>query len=639
MGMGKVIRVYELAVRALAFGVLLMVGQPQLTPTEEHEQQYLAQLSDLSYSPDYIESYWEVRTKTGERVRFRSTAAQQILQYEIDRLLAAGKPIRLKVLKARQQGISTYITALLQARTQSRPGHKAISIADKKELPKKWLDRGRRWYRQTPARLRPALKRSNLTELFFEEFEARYGIGSARGQTPGMGDTLNSVHCSELSNWPGDPDKLVDDLLPAVPKNDPDALVVYESTGEMEGDWWHKQVKKTEAGEDDWVLVFLPWFITEEYVMDPEGLAEREDEYTDEERDFCLVADRWARDNPVHAYLAGYEGITRERMAWRRWTVRNEFSGDLDRFKSKYPATVDEAFLGVGNMAIPAPIVRQHRKTAREPIYRVKLERGQDGKVQMVPYEGVGPEEGWDAHWCVWEDRRHLCEYAIGADVMKGELSDKTVDRSERDWAVIGVLNRRTLATVAEFRGQIQSDKLGDQMLLAGEYWNWAYMANEVNDAGFATLKTIRSYPYLLYRGQKPDRDDDAPLSKFCWITDPGTREMMITDWIRACREEHNTGFEGKITVYSEGLAQEEQTFIVTKTGKKEHRPGCHDDRLFAWMIAYQVHIQCPHIRTSAAGAYDVETEPARMVDTSMYAGGTDPGIAFEREEEGDGWF
>jgi len=159
------------------------------------------------------------------------------------------------------------------------------------------------------------------------------------------------------------------------------------------------------------------------------------------------------------------------------------------------------------------------------------------------------------------------------------------------------VLNRRTLATTALLHGAIEPDKLGEQMLLAGYFFNEAWMANEVNAAGMATLSAIRSYPRLMPREGAPDYSvapEDRPLEKLCWRTTTTSRDMLIDSYIANCRHDRIMGWSKKIRCLSAELAREESTFVRTKTGKREHRPTCHDDVLFATMIADRVHRTCP---------------------------------------------
>ena len=570
---------------------------------------------------NYVQGFWKVSTKTQGRRRFLLTAAQRIVEYEISGLQRRGIQPRVKVIKARRQGISTYSVARNFQRISTIPYHKAYSIADKLLLPQEWLRWTKQWYNETPRILQHHLAASNAIEMWFDQFGSQYTIASQLGQKPGMGLQLHDLHCSELAAW-GTPQKIMDDLLPGVPKFDPNSSVIWESTGELAGDWWHNQILMTLDGADDFIVIFLPWFITAEYRTHPGGLTP--EQYTDEEHDVVRIADQWAEDHPEHRDLAEFGGITPGQIAWRRWVIANEFSGDTEMFQSKYPAVLSESFLGVGNMALPLSIVQHHTSTARPAPEHVLLVRHGD---RIVPekYEGQGP------HWEIWNHPESPCEYAIGGDVAQGALSDRENERSERDFSSAPIMNRRRLRFDAVFHGRLPPDLFGQQMRLGAEYYNWAYAGAEVNDAGWAVVVEFKDYPHVLMRMGAVDDDDERDITKMFWKTTPSSRKLLISDWRAACAPSPQGGYGDSVEILSERLVAEEKTFILKASGKAEHRNGCFDDELFGHMIAWQVHLQCPHIRESSFSAENI-VETQEGIPAYSYVGGRDP-VADDEEE------
>jgi len=577
----------------------------------------------------YAAAFWTVTAKSGEPVPFVANAAQLIVLDEIERQERAGLPVRLVIVKARQQGISTLMTALLQHRCQTRRGHRAISIADRLELPRLWLRRAVQWHEQTPARLRPRLEASNALELFFEDLDSRYSIGSEGGAQPGMGMTLHDSHLSEVSNW-RNYRPVTSRLYPAVPKM-PETLIAIESTGEMEGDDFHTEAMRAAEGDSDFRLVFLPWWLTGEYRLPATFKAA---DYTDEEREAVARAAEWAVNNPAQADLAGFRGLEPAHVAWRRWVLANEFGGDLDLMRSRYPGRLAEAFLSVGAQAIPVSITRHHQSTAREPIAVGRLEWAGGGGVEWVD----DPRGAWS----VYEPGYEYCEYAIGADVAEGRSSDPADERADRDWSCAGVLNRRTLSTVATFRARVEADAFGDELLKGARFWCDAWMSPECNSAGMATLARVREYPYLMPRDGTPDQLDDRALDRLGWRTTPQTRDQLIDEWIAACNPNPSGDYEGRVTCLCPTLAGEERTFVRTATGKREHRAGQHDDTLFAYMIALQVHRRCPHVRRHASPVTRAEirqaVESGERLD-SRFGGGVDTwALDLDDAAEADGY-
>jgi len=567
----------------------------------------------------YTGTFWQVQPKVGVPIPFQFNSSQKIIYYEMQKMRKAGKPVRLKILKSRQLGVSLFSTAFCQQRTMTIPGHSAISIADKKELPQRWLKRSRRWYDESPISVRPSLAISNINELYFDKMNSRYSIGSEAGQTPGMGDTIHTVHCSELSNW-GNAIKVMADLNPCIPSGDVDSTVIWESTGEIAGDWWHEQIMLTLVNGDDYRLVFLPWFIHDEYRKKPEENII----LTEEEKELTKIAKKWKRDNRAHAKLIDFKGLCPTHIAWRRWAIKNDFAGDLEMFKSKYPATINEAFLNVASLVFQRTMLEHHTAQASQPVRHVRLEmRGDD--IVAIDAPEVGP------HWKIWEEPLEHCEYAIGGDVAEGALSDKEDDRSERDYSAAAVLDRRNMRFVATFHGRVPADIFGDELWKAGIYYNEAYLGPEINNNGQATITVLKDYPNLLMRAQMPDNSEERDITKLGWKTDLSSRNLLIDQWAEMCRHDPHTGYENKIIICDEMLVHEEKTFVITKSGKREHRRRCHDDMLFAHMIALQVHLRCPHHFDLIHPG--IEPGGKLYMLPSRYAGGMDEELFEENQE------
>ena len=542
---------------------------------------------------------WRVIPKGGGIIPFKFNGAQRKIHAAAEKMLATGRQLHMKILKYRQGGVSTYCAGRVQSACQSHWGFGGLSIADKKDLPAQWLRRGRRWYYETPPALRPALEASNANELYFEEIGSRYTIASQEGQTPGMGYTIRGLHCSEMGDWTN-PKKVLDDLLPAIPKNDAEGFVIYEGTGQAVGGWWYDSWELSKKGEDDFATVFLPWFLQEDYRMDPKEVLDLDQE---------------------EQHLVTAFDLDRDQLAWRRWAIRNEFEADIDRFRCKYPATEAEAWIDVGQLAIRPEILRHHAELVKEPLRRVRLHWA--GDKEHVLAEPVGLDYRGPA-WDIWEEPNNLFDYAVGGDVMEGVLADQDDPRSELDWSTGAVLNRWEYRFAASMRWRGDPDKHGDELEKCATWYNAAWASPEINSPGWATLTAMRDYPHLFQREGPPDAlAGELPLKAYGWKTTPMNRDQLIDDWIAGCRPEEHTGFEGKIEVYDAGLLDEERNFVKKKSGKREHRPGKHDCKLFGHMIALQVHQRCPRGETESDrdAQHTLEMRARRGIE---YSGGFD---------------
>ena len=75
--------------------------------------------------PFYSKASLKIRTKLGEITNLKLNPAQKILQKAVDKQLKAEKKIRIIILKARQQGLSTYVGGYLYFNVSQNRARKA----------------------------------------------------------------------------------------------------------------------------------------------------------------------------------------------------------------------------------------------------------------------------------------------------------------------------------------------------------------------------------------------------------------------------------------------------------------------------------------------------------------------------------
>ena len=78
--------------------------------------------------PFYSKSALKIRTKSGQIAPLKLNPAQQILQNAVDKQMAAEGKIRVIILKARQQGLSTYVGGYLYFSVSQNKARKAMVI-------------------------------------------------------------------------------------------------------------------------------------------------------------------------------------------------------------------------------------------------------------------------------------------------------------------------------------------------------------------------------------------------------------------------------------------------------------------------------------------------------------------------------
>ena len=531
----------------------------------------------------HIAEWWQENLKIGMKESgtgpLLANKQQLDLLYYVSRCLFLQRPVRIIILKARRMGISTAIQALQfyiawhQKNTQGfTAAHKAKSTATMWRMAQLFRD-------EHPDKDKRPILRSNTKELAF----AAPQRSLMQYETGGVGDLgrsgeIHFLHMSEVALMPHATETTAS-VMKCVSKN-PNTFAFKESTangatGQFYEDWKLAVAAFEQAGRNvdkvTWIPLFFSWLDFPEYAM-----AAPEDY-------------EWGELNAEEVRLRDEFGATLDQLYWRRMTIADECGGDPENFLQEFPATADEAFLHSGRPAIPSAIVVRHRKTQRQPKNVIELFRDHNGEVHSRM-----PSESTPWRWLLFEAKVEGLDYAVGGDVMENILSDKQ-DMSRGSDRHAGIcLNRDSMKIAAGGVGQILTDEFGKQLLMLAEWYNMAWGSPEVNSAGLVALKEWRDYPRLYQRPVALDSDQTANHSRYGWRTTTATRNLMIDSWLAHCRMHPIEGWNGQIEVPWKELVDEEQSFVVKPSGKREHDVGAHDDILFAAMIALQVHLDSP---------------------------------------------
>ncbi|HUX02155.1 MAG TPA: hypothetical protein VMY35_14410 [Phycisphaerae bacterium] len=561
----------------------------------------------------WIASRLKIITKAGKQEPLVPNDVQLRIYGHMAAQRAAGHPVRLIVLKARREGVSTGVEGLMFANAYHQPFKKAFVCAHDDIGSNTLFAINRLFEQELPDKERRPTEYSSRQEIIWSApHRSQFKVATAGNTEIGRTAEIHYLHCSEVAFWKSAKKSLLS-VLQAV-SDDPETMIVLESTANgASGEFYERwnaavrQQRERPGSRDGFYPVFISWLDCPEYATALD-VGEKVKPLDDEERRLKAL------------------GATAEQLKWRRNTLREKCNGDEDLYKQEYPATPEDAFITSGRPAIPPKIVARHQATARPPARRVRLVRDAKGKVTA---HGVGPEAQFA--WEVWNEPEEHHDYAVFGDVAEGALSDPADMRSAPDFSAAAVLNRRERRIDAVWHGQTEADYFGEELLKAAQWYNEAWVSPEVNGVGMAALVPIRraNYAKLYQRVKGADRldaGDETPL--WGWKTAPANRDLMIDDWIAACREDPTTGWTEKVGVFSALLADEERTFVRKANGKREHQVGCHDDVLFAAMGVLQLHQNCPRgIRTAWAGE-DEGRRPRSLLRT----GGVDD---FDEETEG----
>lgn len=486
----------------------------------------------------YGEHALKIRTKKAEIVPLRLNHAQLELNAVIEHQLKTIGMVRVIILKARQQGLSTAVGARLYQRVSQARAKKAIVITHKAESTGALFNMTKRYHENVPEILKPSTSYSSKKELVFDKLDSSYMVATAGGDGVGRGETLTHAHLSELAFWPGDAKGTLSGLLDAIP-DAPDTEVYIESTANGVTGPFYEMWKGAVEGTNGYYPLFIPWFLDPGYrTRAPEGFKR-----TPEEED--LVA-RFHLDD--------------DQLYWRRRKIAQK---GIDLFKQEYPAVPEEAFLTTGRPVFDPGALTERLDTLGEPKYRMALEL-----------------DRWVEHpmgeLAIYRDIDPGGTYYIGADVAMGVR--------DGDYSVAQVLDERK-RQVATWRGHVHPDYFAEVLYRLGEAFNFAKIAVENNNHGLLTVNLLYKhwhYPNV-FTHVTEDKMTDLETPQLGFRTDAKTRPMIIDNLRASLRE-------GEIELNDKTTIREMLTFVVKESGKSEADDGCHDDCVMSLCIANHIH-------------------------------------------------
>lgn len=521
----------------------------------------------------YIENFLKIRDKNSRLVPLILNPAQVEFDKIINKCKEDGKLPRFIVLKARQMGLSTYTEALIFANTTTKKFVNSLIIAHEDKATQNLFNMSKLYYEELPDVLRPMKKYSNEKALVFENpindesekkknpgLRSRITVATAGTAESGRSATIHNLHVSELAFFP-DPERSMTALLQSVPDTE-DSLVVVESTANGVGDYFHKMWGQAVRGENEFIPIFLPWFVDPTYSREFRTEAEKQ-QFIEEVNTTSLDMD----GNIIHTEefeLKEKFDLTYEQLNWRKYTIRNKCNGDIEIFHQEYPSTPEEAFIASGRPKFSVSALKKYMKLKKKGKRGYLEEKG--SRIEFIP-----DEKGYIE---VWEDPIPGKYYAIGADVAEG-LSD-----GDYSCAIVGDSN---FETVAMWHGHIDPDLYGDELYKLAKYYNDAYLGVENNNHGLTTLKKLQDREYWnIYFQKTYDRVSDQITSKMGWNTNSKTKPLMIDKLAEFIREMY-------LGIYSDLIISECLTYVINDNGTTDAQEGCHDDTVMALALLLQL--------------------------------------------------
>lgn len=291
----------------------------------------------------------KIRTKSGELHPFRWNAAQRLLHEKLEQQLEEKGWVRAIVLKGRQQGCSTYVAARFYKRTTTQVGKRTMILTHLDAATQNLFGMCKTYYELSDPALKPAIKANSGTELSFSRLRSGYKVATAGSKSAGRSDTVQYLHGSEVAFWPN-AQEIMAGLGQTVPLL-PGSEVILESTANGLGNLFHQMWTLAVEGKSDFMPVFIPWFVQDEYRRE----VPVDFQMTEAEAEYAEAFD-----------------LDMDQIYWMRTKIDTDFAGDPDWFNQEYPATPDLAFLKVGHKPLIQTLkVQKARQIKQEHQSRI----------------------------------------------------------------------------------------------------------------------------------------------------------------------------------------------------------------------------------------------------------------------------
>lgn len=463
--------------------------------------------------------------------------------------------ISILILKGRQQGFTTLVTAYQLAMSILNRNFQGFTLADVSDNSEAIFQNKAKFpYMQLPEVLKPTEKFNNRRQLLFEKLNSSWEVDTATKDV-GRSRTISFFHGSECAFWQQGIAPIQAGLGQAFTKN---CIKVYESTANGYNDYqamW-------ESGAH--INCFYEWWRTPEYSLNFPNEAEREKflKEIEERNDWIHERLRW---------LYKTKKLTAEQLRW--YYRKYEEIIDKRLIRQEYPCTPEEAFLLSGDTVFDTEKITARLHTIKRPIKTGYFAYDYDG-VKISKIKWVNDRNGYIKIYQV-PDSPAITKYCIGGDTA-GDGSD---------WFTGHILDAKTGVQAAVLKHQFDADQYTRQMYCLGVYYKKALIGIEANFDSYP----IRELERLGYTNQYVREQQDSYSGKmerrFGFRTTPLTRPTIISRLIETVRE--NTD-----SINDEDTLRELLTIIRNEKGKAEAPEGRHDDQMMGLAIAHEIRSQ-----------------------------------------------
>lgn len=484
-----------------------------------------------------IEALLTIVDKNKKNVPFFLNAVQKEF---IDTFEKYGTEKPYFILKGRQQGFTTLITAMQLCFAITKRNFSGFTVADCTDnVNAIFNDKAKNVYNALPKIMKPHEKYNSRKELFFDKLNSSWRISTA-GDSAGRSRTLEFAHFSEVAFYDVSLSNMQKSIGEALTQN---AIIVYETTA----NGWSEAKELWDSGSCQ--NLFFEWWKSEEYRIN-------------KPIDQDAITDKWLKQRIE--WLKNSKGLDEYQISW----YVNKYNRYLDKnsIKQEYPCSPEEAFISSGECEFDKDKIIDRLNEIDGKCTKIdftyKLKQNEYSKEIFDIRKIVSSLGNID----IFMEPDYGERYCIGCD---------TAGTGE-DFFTAVVERVRDAKTVAVYRvRRIDEDLFARQVYCLGRYYNNAIIAMEVNYS-FTPVREL----YMLEYPCIYSRSDG--LEGLGFKTTAITRPLIINELKTAFREDPT------IEVSKEVLL-EMLSFVRNKSGRPEAINGKHDDLVMAKAIAHYI--------------------------------------------------
>jgi hypothetical protein len=378
------------------------------------------------------------------RIRDRTGIESALVANTVQDKFESNRKTQNIVVKARQMGMTTWVAGRFFLKTITAPGVLTVQVAQTREAAEGIFRMVQRFWECLPLAMRKGClrrSRANVGQMIFPNLDSEFRVLSASDESAGRGLTVQNMHCSEVSRWPGDAAATLAGLRAALV---PGGEMVIESTPNGAYGCFYEEWQQ--ADEKGVAKHFFPWWMEPAYVSKPATDLREDEQALVDQHDLTLAQIGFRR-----GLEASYRGLRTQ-----------EFAEDAEL-----------CFRSTGECCFDIEAVERRLSTVSDPV-----ETRRDGALR------------------IWLPALPDREYLVAVDTAGGG--------SRGDFAAVQVIDMATGMQCAELQQRLGMLELAHVAAVLGREYGGiggaALIAVERNNHGagvLAYLDAVEKYAYV----------------------------------------------------------------------------------------------------------------------------------------------